>query len=241
MNTQKITKAAALVTLISGAANASVTFHDGTFAPSSWSSTVVTDANGGGSSINQYQSLAGGNTNEYMRVEITLVASAPGGSVLSLNKHNSAFYDPSNQGLITSIHYSEDSKNFMPGVAGNIQGTGLLIEQGGKTFIQRNPVLVMPSPGFSDWATNSAPGLIASDLWEITNAGVLIASSNPDFSATGGQMQFGFWRGASSGNFVGTDFRDAGIDNWHVEIIPTPGSASLLLTAGLIGAKRRRR
>jgi hypothetical protein len=78
-------------------------------------------------------------------------------------------------------------------------------------------------------------------MWELTSTGVLIASSNPDFSASGGIMQFGFWRGASSGNFVGTDFRDAGIDNWHVEIVPTPGSASLLLTAGLVGAKRRRR
>lgn len=233
--------AAIFVTVLSGTAQASVVYNDGTFAPANWASTLVTDANGIGSSVNQYQSLAGGNANEFMRIEMTLVASAPGGSVFSLNRNVNASYNPVTQGFITSINYSEDSKNFQPGTTGNVQGSGLLIEQSGKVYIQRNPILVMPNPGFTNWALNSAPGLVASDLWEVTGTGIIISNSNPDFSATGGIMQLGFWRGASSGNAVGTGLRDAGIDNWHVEIVPTPATTSLLFATGLVGSSRRRR
>lgn len=241
MNTYALTAATIVATTLAGSATASVTYNDAIFAPASWASSLVNNPDGVGSSIIQYQSLTGGNTNEYMRLDMTLVASAPGGGMFSLNKNTTAFYNPTTQGFITSINYSEDSKNFMPGTSGNNQGSGLLIEQSGKVYIQRNPILVMPNPGFTDWAFNSAPGLVASDLWEVTGTGTLISNSNPDFSATGSIMQLGFWRGASSGNAVGTGFRDAGIDNWHVEIIPTPATASLLAAAGLVGATRRRR
>lgn len=228
--------------LCAGAAHASFVYSDGTFAPASWTSATLTNADGLGSTSIETQILAGGNANEYMRIELNLVALAPGGGVFSLNWNTGAFYDPGTQGAITYIDYSEDSKNFQPASTGNIQGTGLLIEQGGKTYIQRNPVLVMPNPTFSDWATNAAPGLVAADLWELSPTGVLNSSSNPDFSAAGGVMQLGFWRGGSSGNFVGTDFRDAGIDNWRVEIaVPGPGAAGLLLLGGLVPTRRRRR
>lgn len=36
----------------------------------------------------------------------------------------------------------------------------------------------------------------ATDLWEILSSGMLDSTSNPDYSASGGLMQFGFWRGA---------------------------------------------
>lgn len=240
MSTRLLASASAFALLSAASAHASIVYFDGVFAAASWTSSTLTNADGLGSTSLETQILTGGNGNEYMRIELNLVASAPGGGVFSLNKRLGATYDPGTQGAITSIDYSEDSKNFMPASSGNIQGTGLLIEQGGKTFIQRNPVLVMPNPTFAEWASNLAPGLVASDLWELTNTGQLISSSNPDFSAAGGVMQLGFWRGGSSGNFVGTDLRDAGIDNWRVEIIPTPASASLLLLGTLASVRRRR-
>lgn len=230
----------AAAVLAAGSAQGATTFFDGVFAPASWTSSTVTNADGLGSLAVESQLLAGGNPNEYMEIELTLIASAPGGGVFSLNLHNSAFYDPSTQGFITQIDYSEDSINLQPASTGDNQTTGMLIEQGGKVFVQRNPVLVMPNPTFSQWAPNASPGLVAGDLWELTPAGLLVSSSNPDFSVTGGVMQFGFYRGASSGNFVGTDIRLAGIDNWRVRIIPTPGTATLLLIGGLAGLRRRR-
>lgn len=240
MNVRNHTVAMILISGLALGAQGNVVFSDGVFAAASWASTTIVNADGVGSTSTQTQILSGGNGNEYMRIELNLVAINPGGAVISLNRNTGAFYNPSTQGVITTIDYSEDSKNFQPMSFGDVQGTGLLIEQGGKTFIQRNPVLVMPNPGFADWASNSAPGLVASDLWEVTATGTLISASNPDFSAAGGVMQFGFWRGGSSGSFVGTDVRDAGIDNWRVVVAPTPGAMALLGMGGLCAARRRR-
>ena len=235
-----LTVSSIVVAALGASAFGNVVYFDGTFASGSWTSSTVFNPGGLGSTTAETQVLAGGNADEYMRIELNLVAVAAGGGVFSLNRNTGAFYDPTVQGAVTHIDYSEDSKNFQPSSAGNVQGTGLLIEQGGKTFIQRSPVLVMPNPVFAAWSGNAAPGLVASDLWEVTPTGGLISSSNPDFSAAGGVMQFGFWRGGSSGNFVGADYRDAGIDNWRVVVAPTPGGAALLGLGGLLAARRRR-
>lgn len=231
---------AALTCLLSGQALGSVVYFDGVFSPTNWASTTVTDVQGAGSTSFETQFLTGGNGNEYMRIELNLVANAPGASVWSLNTNTNASYNPGTQGAITAINYSEDSRNFMPAHNGNVQGTGLLITQGGINYVMRGPTLVMPNPTFSNWALNSAPGLVSTDFWELTNAGVLISSSNPDFTAAGGIMHLGFWRAGSSGTFVGTDFRDAGIDNWRVEIVPSPGPLALLAVGGLTALRRRR-
>lgn len=216
-----------------------VVFSDGVFAPASWNASTVTNAAGVGSTTAETQFLAGGNPAEYRRIEIGLNAIAPGGSVFSLNFNANAFYDPTTQGPVSSINYSEDARNFQPSAGGDIQGGGLLIVQGGSIFVQRTPLFVVPNPGFADWAAQGAT-LLATDLWELTPTGLLDSSTNPDFSATGGVMQLGFWRGGSSGNFVGTDFRDAGIDNWRVVVVPAPAGAGLLAVASLAALRRRR-
>ena len=151
--------------------------------------------------------------------------------------NNTAFYTPSSQGAITFINYSEDSINFMPAQAGNGQGTGLVINQNGINYILRNPLLVMPAVGFTTWNPNNAPSILAADMWELTNTGILISTSNPDYSASGTIMQLGFWRGNSANQNINTD---CGIDNWHVDIVPTPGSLALVGLGGLVAARRRR-
>ncbi|MCA9304274.1 MAG: hypothetical protein KC996_09145 [Phycisphaerales bacterium] len=239
MNRIRTTLAVTSLTLLAGSAGAAVSFFDGVFNNSDWNEIVFTNADGIGSTTSVGQNISGGNPNEFRFINMTLVSSAPGGAVFSLNLNANAFYNPSSQGYISAIDYSEDSINFLPN-SGDGQGTGLLIMQGGKIYIQRNPVLVMPAPNFSNWAPNAAPNLQASDLWELSSTGTLNSSSNPDFTITGGLMQFGFYRGASSGNFVGTGFREAGIDNWNVRILPTPATTMLLGSAGLLAMKRRR-
>jgi FlaG/FlaF family flagellin (archaellin) len=229
-----------VIALGAGQASATVSFFDGVFAPVDWADTTITNADGAASSVVVSQSLVGGNPNEFRRIDMTLIASQPGGAVFSMNVNNNAFYNPGSQGAITFIDYSEDSINFLPN-SGNGQATGLLIVQSGKTYVQRNPVLVMPHPAYANWTANGAPGLTASDLWEVSNTGIFTSTSNPDFSAAGGVMQLGFYRGASSGNFTGTAFREAGIDNWSVRIVPTPATSALLGSFGLMAVRRRRR
>ncbi|NEQ53751.1 MAG: hypothetical protein F6K11_27070, partial [Leptolyngbya sp. SIO3F4] len=112
MNIQTLTFAVAAGCASSAQAN--VTFTDGVFAPASWVSNTIADANGVGSTSIETQFLTGGNSNEYMRIEMNLVAIAAGGGVFSLNRNTNAFYDPSIQGAVTHIDYSDESRNFQP-------------------------------------------------------------------------------------------------------------------------------
>ena len=239
MSTARTIVAAALATLaFVSSANAVTSFFDGIFNNADWNLTVITNASGAGSTSVGFQVLAGGNPNEYRRIRNNGVVSTAGnGTVIGLHMNNFAFYTPSSSGAITSIAYSEDSINFLPSLPGNGQGTGLAIMQNGKNYVLRTPTLVMPGSGFANWAPNAAPSIIASDMWEISGAGIFNSSSNPDFSASGTIMQLGFWRGNSANSNFSTD---CGIDNWHVDIIPTPGSFALLGLGGLVAARRRR-
>jgi hypothetical protein len=212
-----------------------VVFFDGIFNDPDWTLTHFANASAVGSSQQGLQIPAGGNPNEYRRVRNNLLVSSGVGASSGVHLKPTATYNPSVSGAITLINYSEDSNKFDQN-AGNGQGSGLAIFQGGRYYIQRTPILVMPTN--NTWVANSAPGLVATDLWEIDSSHNLISTSNPDFSASGGVMTLGFWRGNS--NF-GTINTDCGIDNWRVEIVPAPGAAGLLGLAGIVGARRRRR
>lgn len=238
--------ASAVRTLVAGLIAASAcaaqaqTYFDGVFNDPDWTLTTITNAGGAGSSVQAFQMPFGGNGGTYRIIRNNLSVSAIDSRVFGVHMNVNAFYNPSTQGAVTSINYSEDSKNFL-NQGGNGQGSGLAIIQSGNIYILRNPILVMPFSGYSNWAPNSAPGIVASDLWLLDNAGNVFAGQNPDFSASGGVMQFGFWRGNSSGTISsGTFNTECGIDNWHVQVVPAPGAAALLGIAGLLGARRRR-
>lgn len=230
--------AAGVAGLACSASSASaVVFFDGVFNNADWSITSISNAAGAGSSQIGFQLLTGGNPNEFRRIRNNLVvASSGGGSTWGINLNANSFYTPSSQGVITNILYSEDSIAF--GGPGNVQGGGLAILQGGRYYLQVSPTYVMPLPTYATWQSQTQVNLTQSLLWELTPSGTLNASSNPDFSITGGTMQFGFYRGNSNNGSVQTD---AGIDNWRVEVVPAPGAAALLMLGGLVAGKRRRR
>jgi len=80
-------------------------------------------------------------------------------------------------------------------------------------------------------------------MYRIDSSGSFFPLQNPDFSATGGVMTFGFWRGNSSGTqSTGAFDSRAGIDNWSVIINPVPGPGVMALAGvgGLFVARRRR-
>lgn len=227
---------AAIIAAATQAASAAVYF-DGIFNDPDWTLTSFNNATGVGSSGAGFQMPVGGNPIEYRIIRHNLIVTNPGnGQYTGVHIKPTATYDPGSQGAITYIDYSEDSKNFL-NQAGNGQGSGLAILQGGRYYVQRNPILVMPYAGFSNWAANISNGLLASDLYEIDIAGNFLPSSNPDFSASGGVMQLGFWRG-NSGN--GSYNTECGIDNWHVNIVPAPGAVALMGMGGLLATRRRR-
>lgn len=240
MSTVKTTFGVLSLMAAAAGARASTTFFDGIFNNADWSLTTYTNPGGLGSTQFGLQFVTGGNPNEFRMVRNSLAINGVNSLDIGLHVHNSFSYDPGTSGAITSINYSEDSKNFV-NQGGNGQGTGLVIVQGGKFYAVRTTILVMPFSTHSNWAPNSLSGIVASDLWEVTPAGTFLSGSNPDFSASGGVMQFGFYRGNSSGTTTsGTFNSECGIDNWSVELIPSPGSLAILGAGGLLAGRRRR-
>lgn len=236
MSRNSLALGAIALSTLAGSAHA-VVFFDGVFNNADWTLTSVNNPAGAGSTTVGFQVPVGGNPLQYRRIRNTLVTSAPTGAIIGLHMRNTFSYNPGG-GAISVINYSEDSINFV-NQGGNGQGSGLVIFQGGNYYIQRTPVLVMPYATFNTWQPNAAPGLVASDFWQLTLTGTLISGNNPDFSASGGVMQFGFWRGNSGNTNIQTD---CGIDNWRVEIIPVPGptGSAVLALSGLIACRRRR-
>lgn len=232
-----IRTAATLITLaaLAPAANA-ITFFDGIFNNADWTLTQLNNANAAGSATQGLQFLTGGNPNEFRRIRNQLTVSTPTGTLHGFHLNVTAFYDPSNQGAITSIDYSEDSINFV-NQTGNGQGSGLAILQNGR-FYRTSAALVMPYASYNTWQPNAQPGLTASSFWEVDAFGNLSANT-PDFSASGSNMQLGFWRGNSNNGSINTE---CGIDNWNVVIhqAPAPGAAALFAIGGLALARRRR-
>lgn len=235
--------ASATATLVlAGAATARpASYFDGVFNNADWTMTTINNATGVGSFGQGLQIPVGGNPLEYRRVRHNLLVQNPGnGAIFTFHMNNTAFYDPTTQGAISYIDYSEDSINFTPAtvVPGNGQGTGLAIFQNGNFYRQQSPILVMPYVTFNTWQPNAAPGLLATDFARVDLAGNIFPGSNPDFSATGSIMQLGFARGNSGNSGYNTD---CGIDNWHVNIVPTPGAMGLAMAGGVLAVKRRRR
>lgn len=222
------------------ASSQAVVFFDGVFNDPDWSLTTITNAGGAGSFANGFQMPVGGNPTQYRIIRNSLNINGANSAVVGVHMNNLAFYNPG-AGAITQINYSEDSINFL-NQGGNGQGSGCVIVQSGRIYLQRNPILVMPYSGYSTWTANPAPGLVASDFHEIDAFGTIFAGNNPDFSIAGGIMQFGFWRGNSSGTATSGVFNsECGIDNWRVEVIPSPSGAAVLAGAGLVAIRRRRR
>lgn len=214
-----------------------VTFFDGVFNNADWSLTTIVNTNAAGSSAQGLQFLSGGNPNEYRRIRNQLTVSSPTGILHGFHMNVTAFYDPSSQGAISSINYSEDSINYV-NQTGNGQGSGLAILQNGR-FYRTSTALVMPYSSFSTWQPNALPGLTAASFWEVDPGTGNIIAGTPDFSASGTVMQLGFWRGNSNNGSINTE---CGIDNWNVVInqVPTPGAAALLGMGALTIARRRR-
>jgi len=138
----------AVLGLAAGAspALAAISYFDGTFNNSDWSLTTFTNTGGAGSTTNGTQITVGGNPTDYRFINNLLNINGVNSLVLGVHLNVTATYDPSMQGAISSIDYSEDSKNF--GTPGGGQGTGLAIMQGGNFYVLRVPLLSMPLPAY---------------------------------------------------------------------------------------------
>ena len=199
----------AILTGMQGIAGA-LTIADGNFDPANWTTTTI--ATTGGASHSVSQPATGGNPGVYR----LMVHSLPGlSSIVVAHQFTGASYDPSVQGAISRLDYSEDQIEIDPPFAGAAIGAHPAVLQDGTWYY--GPDLVFTN---LSWQTVSLSGLTAADF---SNAGV-----HPDFSASGSIIHFGFTRSNSNTGNSST-VTTSGIDNWSF-VVTTASTTALSAT-----------
>ena len=231
------------------------TVSDSTFLDGNWSGTQFTAGNGGSSTGAQV--LTGGNPGAYRNV-VDVVNAAPSGStsvVISTHLYTPFTYDPSSAGAIGSLNYAEDAA-CTAGCFGDGQSTGPALLQGGSLYILIPVVVTGPS---GTWTPHVLNGLTAADfgLVNVTPTTIVDPTQHPDFTASGGSIQVGFFRGNGTSLNGGGYTLAAGIDNWQITLaavtpspvavatpVPALGTVELAVLAGMLAllamALRRR-
>lgn len=176
-----------------------ITFTDGTFGPG-WSSFKLFDTTAGASATFSSSTLpAGGNPGDYRETTHTFGAGAIGVAHLtSLYQHS-----PSVQPIQT-ISFNVELNHFtFPTTLGAV-GYQLLLQQGNAYYAGvQFPVM------FTGWQFYQVVNQPASAFTLVAGTG----PANPDFSCTGGPINFGF---LSSNSGSGLTTKTSGIDNWTV-------------------------
>lgn len=207
------------------------------FSPT-WSQLTFHSVGPSGTGITFGQS-SGGNPGEHRRFETASPAPGMGQDYAAfyLSLLFTGPYDLGTQGAIPQLTYREDFKT-----DSGAQMSGPVVRQGGNFFFA--PVLTVSA---ANWTSSNLLTLTASDFYLVTTNPMLAfgldTSMSPDFSAGGGVIEFGMFRGSASGPVPGGG-SDAAIgytDNVYITI-PGPGAgACVVLGAAMLTGRRRRR
>jgi hypothetical protein len=188
-------------------ADPEMVFTDGDFNEPDWEVSFVEIGLGGTGEISTIPTA--GNPGAYRRIFIDLNSGSGEKRLFTLHKRIGATYDPSTQGCILHLDYSEDAKFFDGDPNG--QTTGPCLWQSGEVYVEGFPTYHPPT-----WA-NISYSQITNLLFDRVDPDYpsgLDTDSHPDFSQAGPPITVGFWRGLASSNFT----CDIGLDNWMVTI-----------------------
>jgi len=182
-------------------------FCDVDFLDANWTSTKILDTTGGSSAtFVAGQVTTGGNPGAFRHVEHTFGA----GAIRVAHVRAGAIYDPSVSGPIQRVDYSYDLQHIT--ALGAVRYT-LVLVQGGAYYAN---VATFDDVFGATWLSFARQGLVAGDFSLVAGVG----PANPDFSATGGPIQFGYASSNSAGGGMTT--KDSGIDNWCIAIHNAP-------------------
>ena len=135
-----------------------------------------------------------------------------GGSCILFVVHErlTATYNPSQQGAIGYIDYTEAQRILVPAFEGDAVDWGFAVIQNGRRYN-----LFAGPPAFSNlnWATSGLCGLTAEDFG-------FPPDTHPDFSATGAELTFTYIRSNTNASETDTSTSVHGIDDFKVVIVP---------------------
>jgi hypothetical protein len=221
-----------------------VSFLDETFPDADWSTVVVQQDAGTSHTING-QIASGGNPGAYRQQTLSSLG-LPGGTTAGVNIasfRNLFTFDPSANGAIQSLNFSYDLA-FLASPTSTAGFFRPYIRQNGFIF----GIAGVNNSAAGAWQTFQNTSTGASDWLEVTGSGSL-----PDFSASGGLIEFGYRTAVTFGCGLTTTCPPfdivSGIDNYRVTVnfqdagtaIPEPSTYALFGSALLAGALWRRR
>lgn len=219
--------ALAVLTAVSSA-NA-VSYFDGEFAIGDYGHFAYFDS----ASTSTLRAVAGGNPGATLHHNIEHIGSTPQGRG-RIGSYNFNFvYNPSVSGAISSLNMSADYLLDTQAVLSG-QALSFSLIQNGDTYFKQFLGNFSPNNWVHASISADATGWTKVD-W--VSGG--FSAANPDFSAAGGEMTFGFLSGyVLSGNAKLTQR----IDNFSVQTTPVPEPATMaILGLGAVGAIARRR
>jgi len=226
------TTIALLMATVFTQAEVTTSYFDDEFNDSDWQMLLVPVGLGG--SISSDHVSSGGNPGAYRQIN-NVVNPAPAGpdvsAIFGFHGKVGADYDMATMGVINAIDFSIDYKSIYSSFGG--QAFGITIKQDDVYYVQRQYTYAV-----FNWQTSLNTGLLASDFSELLFDSENLAldyNSNPDFSASGSLISFGFYTANSTGTSSSSPQpKTIAYDNWSVVVNPVPEPASfLLLTSSL--------
>ncbi len=234
--------------LSTGAARAGVVYSDGTFNPADWDSVVIAATNGG--TVSAAQNLAAGDPAPSRMVTFSSPQGMIGQTTLRLGSINTLFvYDPGVSGGIAQLDFSY-SLAFLEAISAPAS-TGFYrpaLRQNGQIY---QAVGISHATTSTSWTPFSFSSTSATD-WAPAGG-----TANPDFSAAGSSIEFGYLvglgltcinpNGCAQGSMTGA------LDNYRVAVtslppdpglnpVPEPGAWTYLLSGiAVLGTFRRLR
>jgi hypothetical protein len=188
-----------------------VVFSDGLFNDNLWDVVVQVFGPGGTADVGHLQ-IGGIGNSDYRRTILTVNSAQNSGAaaqVAAFSINRDAVYFPSSNGAIVSIDYAEQSI-LLPGGIGQTSAPAL--RQNGTVY-----TLVPGGGAFSTpdlaWTPHTVTGRTQNDFRTLESA-----SEHPDFSTSGGRIEFGFMRLHSVAAGSPGETSKGGIDDWRITL-----------------------